>query len=211
MIVIEAKGEKIEIPDKEIWTHRQSGEQILTHTAMQRIARTCGIVPLKSELLFKEADWISINVGVTDGENEAWFIGEASHLNCPEKSPGRSYLACMAYKRGFDKGVCFLAELFDWKTEADMDDFNEGNKRRSSKRDREARNSNTMESQIKKLYLLLSKANNREELETIILKSARDKGFSISKIEDLPPKLIPQTIKWLQAKIKTEKEEDDNK
>jgi len=202
MIVIEAKGKKIEIPNKEVWTHRQSGEQILSHAAMQRIARACGIYPLKSELLFKSEDWISLNVGVTNEEDEAWFVGEASHRNCPEKSPGRNYLACMAYKRGFDKGVCFLAGLFDWKTEADMDNFNERSKHKNSKK--RDRNSNI--SQIKELEVLLSKADNREELETIILKSARDKGYSISKIEELSPELVTQTIKWLQAKIKTEKE-----
>jgi len=135
-VKISLRDKEIEIPEREIWTYPKTGRPILSHTAMQRIARACGIYPLKSELLFKSEDWISLNVGITDGKESVWFIGEASHLNCPEKSPGRNYLACMAYKRGFDKGVQFLAELFDFGTEAE--DFGNGEVPKYQKRDRKA-------------------------------------------------------------------------
>jgi len=121
------RDREVEIDEDDLWFHSQSGQQILSHTAVQKIAEEFHLKALKPDLLISPSEenegLLVLAVGVTDAEEVTWEIGEASDDNTTSVS--RQYKACVAWKRGFDRAVLFALGMYDVSSDIEAEDFSE--------------------------------------------------------------------------------------
>ena len=129
------RDREVEIEEDDLWLHPQSGQQILSHTAVQKLAEEFSLKALKPELLISPSEenggLLVLAVGVTEGEEVTWEIGEASDVNTTSVS--RQYKACIAWKRGFDRAVLLALGMYNVSSDIEAEDFAEREEPRKAK------------------------------------------------------------------------------
>ena len=114
---------KYELSKDDFWHHQQSGQWILTHDAVEKIANQEGIVLLDIKVMNSEVDLVRFLVKMSKGEDDSPVIrsiGEADRKNCHSQ-----YLGCMAEKRGIDRCVLKLIDAYQYgiSSEVEAEDF----------------------------------------------------------------------------------------
>ena len=112
---------KYKLSKEDFWNHKQSGQWILTHDAIEKIA-TLENIYLKSRIVDNsDVDlvryWITMR---NDRAKEVSSIGEADRKNCMSQ-----YLGCMAEKRGIDRCVLKLINAYEYgiASEVEAEEF----------------------------------------------------------------------------------------
>lgn len=130
MSKLKIRDKEIEIKENEIYEHSQSGQDILSHSTVQRLAGEFNLIALKPELMIPPtADnkgLVVLLVAVKDCETEKvyWEIGEASDENTTSVS--RKYKFCMAFKRGFDRATLTALELYNYHSDLEFENGGQG-------------------------------------------------------------------------------------
>ena len=115
--------------DVDYWQHKQSGQWILKHDAITKIANAENIKLTKIVSLFQSD--ICVRFLVTMGllvdnkfVSQIISVGEADTNNC-----FLSYLGCIAEKRGIDRCVLKLINAYEYGvfSEVEADDFKKEN------------------------------------------------------------------------------------
>tara|TARA_Y100000361_G_scaffold110648_1_gene100707 strand:- start:251 stop:811 length:561 start_codon:yes stop_codon:yes gene_type:complete len=116
--------------DVDMWKHQQSGKYIIKHDAIERIAMGESIRLIKIETLSSTETLVRylVTMGKTDEQgkviNAITTTGEADTNNCTSR-----YIGCMAEKRGIDRAVLKLLEVYDLAmSEIESDSFAYANK-----------------------------------------------------------------------------------
>tara|TARA_Y100000310_G_scaffold190680_1_gene190686 strand:- start:376 stop:1077 length:702 start_codon:yes stop_codon:yes gene_type:complete len=107
--------------DVDFWHHQQSGQWILKHSAVEKIANKQGIKLVDLEPLNSEMDLVRFKVTMSlPNGGTIKSIGEADRNNCFSQ-----YLGCMAEKRGVDRCVLkgINAYQYDISSEVEAEDF----------------------------------------------------------------------------------------
>jgi len=110
-------------PNVDFWNHKQSGQWILTHDAVEKIANIEKITIKKIEVLNSEMDLVRFLITMRNSlYDEVTSIGEADRNNCKSQ-----YIGCMAEKRGIDRCVLKLINAYEYgiSSEVEADDFKE--------------------------------------------------------------------------------------
>ena len=104
----------------DFWKHQQSGQWILTHNAVEKIANKEGVELIDINVLNSEMDLVRILITMKLGEKTITSVGEADRNNCRSQ-----YLGCMAEKRGTDRCVLKLINAYEYgiSSEVEADDF----------------------------------------------------------------------------------------
>jgi hypothetical protein len=126
---------KVEIDRDSIW--EVQGTPVVKHKDVERLGATLGIAWEKPQVLRAERDEAVIMVIGRMGDKLEWSIGEAliaregeAGGNYKVKGKMAAYPYAMAEKRGKDRVILKLADLHgDAYSEAEADDFNDGNQR----------------------------------------------------------------------------------
>tara|TARA_Y100001963_G_C6745996_1_gene431632 strand:+ start:824 stop:1432 length:609 start_codon:yes stop_codon:yes gene_type:complete len=113
---------KYELSKDDFWQHKQSGQWIITHNAVEKIATIENIYIKDIKILNSEQDLVRmlITMRLTGKGREVVSIGEADKKNCYSQ-----YLGCMAEKRGIDRCVLKLINAYEYgiSSEVEADDF----------------------------------------------------------------------------------------
>ena len=106
--------------DEDVWQHQQSGQWILTHNAVEKIAFTEGIEIVDIKVLNSDMDLVRFLVTMSKGDKTISSIGEADRKNCR-----MNFLGAMAEKRGIDRCVLKLIHAYEYgiSSEVEADDF----------------------------------------------------------------------------------------
>ena len=118
---IQKKYELSKEPNVDFWHHQQSGQWILTHNAVEKIAVQEGIKLVDIKVLNSEVDLVRFLVTMSNPSGGIIkSIGEADRKNCHSQ-----YLGCMAEKRGIDRCVLKLLNFYQHgiSSEVEADDF----------------------------------------------------------------------------------------
>ena len=110
-------------PNVDFWNHKQSGQWILTHDAVEKIANIEKITIKNIEVLNSEMDLVRFLITMRNSlYDEVTSIGEADRNNCKSQ-----YIGCMAEKRGIDRCVLKLINAYEYgiSSEVEADDFKE--------------------------------------------------------------------------------------
>tara|TARA_Y100001938_G_C8094908_1_gene437451 strand:- start:2640 stop:3209 length:570 start_codon:yes stop_codon:yes gene_type:complete len=104
----------------DVWRHQQSGQWILTHNAVEKIASIEQIEIRDIKILNSEENLVRMLISMVKGEEKVTSIGEADRKNCRSQ-----YLGCMAEKRGIDRCVLKLINAYEYgiSSEVEADDF----------------------------------------------------------------------------------------
>ena len=104
----------------DFWKHQQSGQWILTHNAVEKIANKEGVELIEINVLNSEMDLVRILITMKLGEKTITSVGEADRNNFRSQ-----YLGCMAEKRGIDRCVLKLINAYEYgiSSEVEADDF----------------------------------------------------------------------------------------
>ena len=107
----------------DFWTHKQSGNLIITHKACEKIARQEKIVFDMPKILSSENNNVAILCSATWGDTTEWSIGEAS-----PKTSFNLYYYDMAEKRVKDRLILKLIGVYgDVYSEDESDEFRRNN------------------------------------------------------------------------------------
>ena len=116
---------KYELSKDDFWHHQQSGQWILTHNAVEKIATIEGIWLIERLVDNSDADlvryWMTMGMRNEAGEKIIKSsVGEADRKNCKSQ-----YLGCMAEKRGIDRCVLKLINAHEYGivSEVEADDY----------------------------------------------------------------------------------------
>ena len=103
----------------DFWTHKQSGNLIITHKACEKIARQEKIVFDMPKILSSENNNVAILCSAKLGDTTEWSIGEAS-----PKTSFNIYYFAMAEKRVKDRLILKLIGIYgDVYSEDESDEF----------------------------------------------------------------------------------------
>ena len=107
-------------PNVDFWLHKQSGQWILTHNAIEKIAASEQIKLIEWEVLNSELDFCRFKITMQMRDKLVTTIGEADKSNCMSK-----YYGAMAEKRGIDRCVLKLINAYQYgiSSEVEADDF----------------------------------------------------------------------------------------
>ena len=107
--------------DVDFWHHQQSGQWIVKHSAVEKIANKEGIKLVDMEVLNSEMDLVRFKVIMSlPNGGVIKSIGEADRKNCISQ-----YLGCMAEKRGIDRCVLKAINAYQYgiSSEVEAEDF----------------------------------------------------------------------------------------
>ena len=113
--------EKYDLKKDDFWHHQQSGQWILTHDAVEKIANQEGIKVVDIAVLNSDVDLVRFLVSMSNPSGGiVKSIGEADRKNCHSQ-----YLGCMAEKRGIDRCVLKHIDAYQYgiSSEVEADDF----------------------------------------------------------------------------------------
>ena len=118
---IQKKYDLSKDPDVDFWHHAQSGQWILTHNAVEKIAIQEGIKVVDIQVINSEVDLVRFLISMSNPNGGiVKSIGEADRKNCHSQ-----YLGCMAEKRGIDRCVLKHIEAYQYgiSSEVEAEDF----------------------------------------------------------------------------------------
>ena len=117
---IKELAKKYGLIEDDFWNHKQSGQWILTHDAVEKIATIEGIMLVNIETLNSEKDLVRFLITMAKGDVTITSVGEADDKNCFS-----GYKGCMAEKRGVDRCVLKLINAYEYgiSSEVEADDF----------------------------------------------------------------------------------------
>ena len=117
---IKELAKKYGLIEGDFWNHKQSGQWILTHDAVEKIATIEGILLVNIETLNSEKDLVRFLITMAKGDVTITSVGEADDKNCFS-----GYKGCMAEKRGVDRCVLKLINAYEYgiSSEVEADDF----------------------------------------------------------------------------------------
>ena len=113
--------EKYDLKKDDFWHHQQSGQWILTHDAVEKIANQEGINVVDIAVLNSDVDLVRFLVSMSNPSGGiVKSIGEADRKNCHSQ-----YLGCMAEKRGIDRCVLKHIDAYQYgiSSEVEAEDF----------------------------------------------------------------------------------------
>ena len=119
-MTIKELAKKYGLIEGDFWNHKQSGQWILTHNAVEKIAVIEGIESVDFKVLNSEVDLVRFLITMKLGEKTISTIGEADRKNCHSQ-----YLGCLAEKRGVDRAVLKLINAYEYgiSSEVEAEDF----------------------------------------------------------------------------------------
>ena len=117
---IKELAKKYGLIEGDFWNHKQSGQWILTHDAVEKIATIEGILMVNIETLNSEKDLVRFLITMAKGGDTITSVGEADDKNCFS-----GYKGCMAEKRGVDRCVLKLINAYEYgiSSEVEAEDF----------------------------------------------------------------------------------------
>ena len=117
---IKELAKKYGLVEGDFWNHKQSGQWILTHDAVEKVATKEGIRLVNIETLNSETELVRFLVAMSKGDVIITEVGEADDKNCFS-----SYKGCMAHKRGVDRCVLKLINAYEYgiSSEVEAEDF----------------------------------------------------------------------------------------
>ena len=117
---IKELAKKYGLVEGDFWNHKQSGQWILTHDAVEKIATIEGILLVNIETLNSEKDLVRFLITMAKGGDTITSVGEADDKNCFS-----GYKGCMAEKRGVDRCVLKLINAYEYgiSSEVEAEDF----------------------------------------------------------------------------------------
>lgn len=117
---IEELAKKYSLSKGDFWNHKQSGQWIITHDAVEKIASQESIRLENIETLNSAEDLVRFIITMSKGDVSIKSIGEADRKNCFSQ-----YLGCMAEKRGVDRCVLKLINAYQYgiSSEVEAEDF----------------------------------------------------------------------------------------
>ena len=117
---IKELAKKYGLVEGDFWNHKQSGQWILTHDAVEKVATKEGIRLVNIETLNSETELVRFLVTMVKDEVTITSVGEADRKNCFSQ-----YLGCMAEKRGVDRCVLKLINAYEYgiSSEVEAEDF----------------------------------------------------------------------------------------
>ena len=117
---IKELAKKYGLVEGDFWNHKQSGQWILTHDAVEKIATIEGILLVNIETLNSEKDLVRFLITMAKADVTITSVGEADDKNCCS-----SYKGCMAEKRGVDRCVLKLINAYEYgiSSEVEAEDF----------------------------------------------------------------------------------------
>ena len=117
---IKELAKKYGLVEGDFWNHKQSGQWILTHDAVEKVATKEGIRLVNIETLNSETELVRFLVTMVKDEVTITSVGEADRKNCHSQ-----YLGCMAEKRGVDRCVLKLINAYEYgiSSEVEAEDF----------------------------------------------------------------------------------------
>ena len=113
--------DKYNLEVEDYWQHKQSGQWIIKHSAVEKIMAQEEIEVIDLDIINSEVDFCRIKVTVGNKEGvQVVTIGEAYPKNCVVP-----YAGAMAEKRGIDRGVLKLIHAYEYgiSSEVEADDF----------------------------------------------------------------------------------------
>ena len=81
-MTIKELAKKYGLIEGDFWNHKQSGQWILTHNAVEKIAVIEGIESVDFKVLNSEVDLVRFLITMKLGEKTISTIGEADRKNC---------------------------------------------------------------------------------------------------------------------------------
>ena len=117
---IKELAKKYGLAEGDFWNHKQSGQWILTHDAVENIANVEKIELVNWEVLNSERDFCRFKITMQMRDRKVTTIGEADKSNCMS-----SYYGAMAEKRGVDRCVLKLINAYEYgvSSEVEAEDF----------------------------------------------------------------------------------------
>ena len=123
---IKELAKRYDLVKDDFWQHKQSGQWIIKHDAVEKIAAIEDIDIDNIKVLNSERDFVRFLVTMSiynkeTGESRSVStIGEADKSNCMS-----NYYGSMAEKRGIDRCVLKLINAYEWgiSSEVEADDF----------------------------------------------------------------------------------------
>ena len=123
---IKELAKRYDLVKDDFWQHKQSGQWIIKHDAVEKIATMEDIEVDDIKVLNSERDFVrflitmSMDVKETGEVRTVSTIGEADKGNCMS-----SYYGSMAEKRGKDRGILKLIRAYKYgvSSEIEADDF----------------------------------------------------------------------------------------
>ena len=123
---IKELAEKYKLTKDDFWNHKQSGQWIIKHDAIEKIATIEEIEIDNIKVLNSERDFVRFLITMTSYNKETGesrsvtTIGEADKSNCMS-----NYIGSMAEKRGIDRAVLKLINAYEYgiSSEVEAEDF----------------------------------------------------------------------------------------
>ena len=113
-------AKKYKLNKNDFWLHKQSGNYIVTHDAVEKIASIEKIEIVDFKVLNSEQGFARFLITMTKGNKKVTTIGEADSKNCVS-----GYKGMIAEKRGIDRCVLKLINAYEYGiySDSESDDF----------------------------------------------------------------------------------------
>ena len=118
-------AKKYNLNKNDFWLHKQSGNYIITHNAVEKIASIEDLQIMHFKVLNSERDFARFLITMVDKtDRKVTTIGEADAKNCVS-----GYKGMMAEKRGIDRCVLKLINAYEYGiySEVEAEDFKKEN------------------------------------------------------------------------------------
>ena len=117
---IKSIADKYSLSKDDFWLHKQSGNWIITHNAVEKIQYIEGIEMVEFKVLNSERDFARFLITMKMDDKKVTTIGEADKSNTVSK-----YYGMMCEKRGIDRAVLKLINAYEYGIYSDVeaDDF----------------------------------------------------------------------------------------
>ena len=113
-------AKKYKLNKNDFWLHKQSGNYIITHSAVEKIQAIEGIEIVDFKVLNSEQGFARFLITMAKDNKKVTTIGEADSKNCVS-----GYKGMMAEKRGVDRCVLKLINAYEYGiySDSESDDF----------------------------------------------------------------------------------------
>ena len=102
-------AKKYNLNKNDFWLHKQSGNYIITHNAVEKIQFIEGIEIVDFKVLNSEQGFARFLITMAKGDRKVTTVGEADTKNCVS-----GYKGMMAEKRGIDRCVLKLINAYEY-------------------------------------------------------------------------------------------------